>query len=109
MSLINVYNEITNNDTTNYLDLFLNANPLLVRPSASDHMLWLGNFNRHHPYWDHEEDQHLFMPNTLQAAEHLLGVVADWSMSMVLPPRIPTHEHYVSRRCTVHRVDHRYG
>ena len=44
LSLINVYNEITNNNTTNYLDLFLNANPLLVRPSAPDHMLWLGDF-----------------------------------------------------------------
>ena len=62
------------------------------------HVMWLGDFNRHHPYWDHEEDHHLFMANALQAAECLLGVVTDWSMNMVLPPRIPMHEHYISRR-----------
>ena len=49
LSLVNVYNEITNNDTTDCLNLFLSVNPLLVRPTALDHMIWLGEFNRHHP------------------------------------------------------------
>jgi len=70
---------------------------MVIYPSPSTHVVWVGDFNRHHPIWDQEEDHHLFTPIALQAAECLLGTVADWSMSMVLPPRTPTHKHYVSK------------
>lgn len=31
-----------------------------LRPMADDHMIWLGNFNRHHPLWDEDHNTHLF-------------------------------------------------
>ena len=49
LSIFNVYNEITNNDTINYMDSFLDRNALLVWPSVTDSVVWLGDFNRHHP------------------------------------------------------------
>ena len=33
LSLFNIYNEITNNDTLTYLDSYLDCNTQLVRPS----------------------------------------------------------------------------
>ena len=85
----------------------------MLYPMLSVHIIWVGNFNRHHPCLDWEEDQHLFMPNALEAAKHLLSTVTDWSMCMVLPPRTPTHKHYISKQktrldnvfCTEHTLD----
>ena len=51
LSIFNIYNEITNNDTIACLDSFLTRNEHLVRPSPLDCVLWLGDFNRHHPIW----------------------------------------------------------
>jgi len=36
----------------------------------------------------------------MKASERLLEVVTDWSMTMALPPRTPTHKHYVSKQQT---------
>ena len=43
LSLFNVYNEITNNDTITCLDSFLTCNAHLIRPSPLDCVLWLGS------------------------------------------------------------------
>jgi hypothetical protein len=39
LSVLNIYNEITNNDTLDFLDLFLDLNAQLVQPSHSDSVL----------------------------------------------------------------------
>jgi Endonuclease-reverse transcriptase len=88
LSLINVYNEITNNDTTGCLYLFLNANPLLARPLASDHMIWLGDFNRHHPMWEEDGNSHLF--ESEDAISPLLNLLYRHDMILALPKGIPT-------------------
>jgi len=44
------------------LDNFSNTNPTMVRPTATDHMIWLGDFNRHHPMWEEDDNSHLFEP-----------------------------------------------
>jgi hypothetical protein len=90
LTLINVYNEITNNDTTNCLDLFLTANPLLVRPTASDHMIWLGDFNRHHPMWEEDTNSHLFEAENIISP--LLGLLYRQDMLLALPKGIPTFQ-----------------
>ena len=89
-SVINVYNEITNNDTIDFLDLFLTANPLLVRPMASDHMIWLGDFNRHHPMWEDDANSHLFEAENFISP--LLNLLYSHDMIMALPKGLPTFQ-----------------
>jgi hypothetical protein len=46
LSLLNIYNEITNNDTLTYLDSFLTRNTHIICPSVRDCVIWVGDFNR---------------------------------------------------------------
>jgi hypothetical protein len=52
--------------------------------------IWLGDFNRHHPMWEREENTRLFTNQNLEEAAVLTELLADHSMQMVLPHRIPT-------------------
>jgi len=36
--------------------------------SSNEHMIWLGDFNRHHPEWDEERNSHLFTRENLDEA-----------------------------------------
>jgi exonuclease III len=90
LSVINIYNEITNNDTTSCLDHFLNANPRLVRPSITDNMIWLGDFNRHHPIWEEDTNSHLFEPENYITP--LLDLLYRHDMLLALPKGIPTFQ-----------------
>ena len=51
LSVFNVYNEITNNDTPKALDNYYSLNECLICPKATNCVIWLGDFNRHHPIW----------------------------------------------------------
>ena len=53
-------------------------------------MIWLGDFNWHHPLWDKECNSHLFTTNNLDAAQILLDLLTDYDMIMALPKNIPT-------------------
>ena len=55
-------------------------------------MIWLGDFNRHHPLWDEERNVHLFTTANLDAAQPLLNLLATYGMKMALPKGIPTLE-----------------
>ena len=57
LSLFNVYNKITNNNTIDYLDLFLTRNAHPVHPSVRDSIIWVGDFNHHHPMWEEEVNE----------------------------------------------------
>ena len=59
-TLINIYNDGKHDRTIEELERFLATNIREVRPSVNDHMIWLGDFNRHHPLWDEERNSHLF-------------------------------------------------
>ena len=53
-------------------------------------MLWCGDFNRHHPLWDRNEDTHLFTVEALQKAGPLIELLADYDMEMILAKGVPT-------------------
>ncbi len=61
-------------------------------------MIWAGDFNRHHPLWDRDEDTHLFTAQATRAAERLISLLAEHDMEMALPKGIPTLEHMRSKR-----------
>ena len=57
-TIFNIYNDRENNRTILALSKFhsKHASHLEEVPQGSAHMIWLGNFNRHHPYWDKPDD-----------------------------------------------------
>ena len=76
-------------------------------------MLWLGDFNRHHPLWDEDHNNHLFTAVALEASGRLLELVADYGMVQALPKDIPTLQssstsnwtHPDNTFCTEHTSD----
>jgi hypothetical protein len=62
------------------------------------HILWVGNFNRHHPLWDSPEDTRLFTNEAMDAAKKLIEAVMKVGLESVLPSRIPMHKHNVTKR-----------
>ena len=53
-TIINTYNDGKNEVTIEALDLFLTRKIRTIRPNDTDHIIWLRDFNRHHPLWDEE-------------------------------------------------------
>jgi len=93
--IFNIYNNRQLNSTINLLTNYLhrNANVLYGSTEGNAHTIWLGNFNRHHPYWDNPEDMCLFTNEAINMAEILIGVVAEAGLEMILPSSTPTHLH----------------
>jgi ribonuclease HI len=90
LSLFNVYNEITNNDTLTCLDSFTDLNTTLIRPTISDCVLWLGDFNRHHPMWEDDANERLFEPE--EYISPLINLLYKNDMLLSLPKGIPTFQ-----------------
>jgi len=99
LTIVNVYNDC-NNDTTMWLLMEFhrkNHSELMESTNETAHVLWVGDFNRHHPYWDDPSDIRLFTKDVLEAAEKLIEVVADTGLDLALPSSIPTHKHNVMK------------
>ena len=62
LMIFNIYNEITNNNTIQFLSDYLDDLSNLIH-SNDDHMIWLGDFNHHHLMWEDEMNEHLFEPD----------------------------------------------
>ena len=90
LSVFNVYNKITNNDTIAYLNSFLMHNTQLVHPSPLDCMIWLGDFNHHHTLWDDETNERLF--ELEEYISPLTGLLYRNEMLLALPKGIPTFQ-----------------
>ena len=70
----------------------------LILATENHHMIWAGNFNRHHPLWDKDEDTHLFTQQNNRFAEGLIGLIANYNLAMPLPKGIPMLQHIVTKR-----------
>ena len=86
--MFNFYNEITNSDTLKALDLFYEHNKRLICPTNSNSILWLGDFNQHHPMWEDDSNECLFEPEEFIAP--LINLLYKCHMVLVLPKGIPT-------------------
>lgn len=86
-SIFNIYNDCNSQDTLTALDTYLEVNIATIRPTETDHMLWLGDFNRHHPLWEDIRNRHLF---NYAAANPLIDLIANYGMLQLLPCGIPT-------------------
>jgi len=52
-------------------------------------IIWLSNFNLHHPLWDKEHNRHLFMRSNLEKSQVLIDALAEFDLQMALPKDVP--------------------
>jgi hypothetical protein len=57
------------------------------------HIIWVGDFNRHHPLWNSPKDMQLFTNEAMDTAEKLIEAIMDTGLELALPSGIPMHEH----------------
>ncbi len=102
LSIFNIYNDCNHDDTLTALMNYHKVHTKVLLGSETSHqdhhLLWLGDFNRHHPYWDNPEDSRLFTKEARDAAEILLKTVADLGMDIALAKGVPTHIHNVTKK-----------
>ena len=106
LTIFNIYNEGECNSTINLLTKYQKDNQSSLDNSRDGdaHQIWLGDFNRHHPYWDDPSNLRLFTGTAIAAAESLIEAVAKAGLDMALPSGIATHCHSVTKRWS--RLDH---
>jgi ribonuclease HI len=98
VTIFNIYNDCTHSRTEDTLRNFLTNNRHSLTDGDDTHMIWAGDFNRHHPLWDDDRDVHLFTRQALREAEGLIELMADYGMEMALPKGIPTLQHMRTKR-----------
>ncbi|KAJ3518307.1 hypothetical protein NMY22_g13741 [Coprinellus aureogranulatus] len=96
LTIFNVYNDCTHNDTTTALNEFLTRNEQDIYGEGK-HVVWAGDFNRHHRMWDNDEDERLFTAEASRMAEDLIFMLSEWNMNMALPKGIRTLKHFRSK------------
>lgn len=106
LTIYNIYNDCEHDRT---LDLLADAHKKHLeepntRPKEQEHLMWLGDFNRHHPHWDAPSDSRLFTTDALLKAEKLIELVASVGLDLALPPKTLTHLHNITKRWS--RLDH---
>ena len=69
-----------------------------ILATENHHMIWVGDFNRHHPLWDKDKDTHLITQQANRFAEGLIELIANYNLAMSLPKGIPMLQHMVTKR-----------
>ena len=95
----NVYNDCTHSHSLQVLRESID-NIRRTNDLQTNHMIWLGDFNRHHPMWDDVCNTQLFTNANLDAAEYLLHMIADYGMEMTLAAGTPTIETFRNKTLT---------
>ena len=97
-SIFNIYNDCTHSRNKTALNNYITNNCNKILASPNHKMIWAGNFNRHHPLWDDDNDLHLFTQPALTKANKLINLLASYDMHMALPKGPPTLKHMVTKR-----------
>jgi endonuclease/exonuclease/phosphatase family metal-dependent hydrolase len=98
LSIFNIYNDCTHSRNKAALRRYIRDNADSILATENHHMLIAGDFNRHHPLWDKDEDTHLFTQQATRQAEGLVNLIATYDLSMPLPKGVPTLQHMVTKR-----------
>lgn len=110
--IYNIYNDCNNDTAIEMLTNHIRADRINMNDEQT-HLMWCGDFNRHHPMWDDLSNAQLFTTAALDAANHLIQVTAEYGLQMALPPKIPTLRQMATGRwtrpdnvfCSEHLVD----
>jgi endonuclease/exonuclease/phosphatase family metal-dependent hydrolase len=102
LTVYNIYNDCNNNNTIHQVIAFNHSQESGIRQNmaSAKHVIWLGDFNRHHPHWDNPTDTRLFTSAAMRNAKILINAVAEAGLDLALPQGIPTHVHNVSKKWT---------
>src|SRR6266481_4526292 len=103
LTIFNIYNDCTHSDTLSKLHQYLDQHSADLLASEVDHMIWCGDFNRHHLLWDEERNKHLFMASASAATQTLITLLEDNNMVMLLLKGTPTLQSMATKNWT--RVD----
>lgn len=90
--IFNVYNDGNHSRSIRALDFYLRSVEGRRQRGRNGADIWVGDFNRHHPMWDHPRNGHLFTRANLNAAEELIAMVTRHRMVMTLRLGVPTLE-----------------
>ncbi|KIK95900.1 hypothetical protein PAXRUDRAFT_139690, partial [Paxillus rubicundulus Ve08.2h10] len=113
-TIFNIYNAGNHQNTIKAIATYLKDNIRRVRPGEDDHVIWLGDFNQHHPLWEEERNAHLLMNRYLKEAQPLIELLSDYNMAMALLKDHPTLEALATKNwtrpdnifCTDHTADY---
>jgi exonuclease III len=99
ITIFNIYNDGERNDMIQLLTDFHHRNRAALEQveAGEAHIIWVGDFNWHHPTWDSPEDHRLFTSEAMEAVEKLIEAVADTGLDMALPSGTLTHEHSATK------------
>jgi len=103
LQIYNVYNDCLHNDSLTSLAKQLRSTEHRAHQPTPRHMIWAGDFNRHHPLWDDVRNSHLFTETALDATQPLLDLLGIHRMKMALPRDLATLESTATKNWT--RVD----
>ena len=81
LMIFNVYNDCTHQNTLTVLRTFMLHHSASMLALENDHMMWCGDFNRHHPLWDEERNSHLLTAGASSAAQPLIALLEDHDMA----------------------------
>ena len=102
LTLFNIYNDCKHDDTLELLKNYhRNKYKELLGTTEMQHryhLMWVGDFNRHHPCWDSMDNNSLFTKEAMEKAEMLIQVVAEIGLDLSLQAGTPTHKHNVTKR-----------
>src|SRR6266851_3643838 len=99
ITIFNIYNDGESEETIKKLMEFHHSNQASLERSPSEevHIIWLGDYNRHHLLWDSPEDMRLFTNEATKATEKPIDAVADAGLDLALPSSLPMHEHNITK------------
>jgi Endonuclease-reverse transcriptase len=92
LTIFNIYNSCLDDNTMDALNKYLNEHILDIYGNNKQ-VIWLGDFNRHHPMWDDDSNDQLFTPHALRSTEELITLLAKWDMTMLLLKGVHTLKH----------------
>ena len=98
VTIFNIYNDCTYARNKAALQNFLTSHRNLVANGNDTHMIWAGDFNRHHPLWDDDNNMHLFTNQALRKAEGLINLLVEHGMEMALLKGIPVLQHMCTKK-----------
>src|SRR5271156_5273340 len=94
LNIYNIYNDCTHSDTIRALGVHLEERASLTQRGGQvgneEGDIWLGDFNRHNPWWEDARNARLFTQRNLDDAQILIDLLAEYDMDLALPPYTPT-------------------
>src|SRR5271168_3360260 len=94
LNVYNIYNDCSHSDTIRTLGRHLAARVGTQAGVRGDVVgivdVWLGDFNRHNPWWEDPKNSRLFTNRNVDEAQILIDLLSDYDMDLALPQFIPT-------------------